>query len=178
MVSTRRLQKAREEHRKALDGYSHSALAVPFPLWSTPRQDGGWSPAEVTEHLILGCDAVYRELAGGPGMAPRVGPVGASFLRWFLLPHILFHRTLPKSSAPRETRPESVPGSPEAAIERLRNAAGRFEEAALDPSRVDVRSLSHPYFGRVTPFQLLRLSAVHIEHHRRQLDAIRTQTPQ
>ena len=172
MVSTRRQEKAREEHQRALEGYIRSALALPSALWSEPRPNEGWSPAVITEHLFLGCDTVLRELSGGPAMTPRVGTTMATLLRWFLLPHILFHRNLPKSRAPRETRPESATGSREEALARLRDTAARLESAALDPIRVDERSISHPYFGRVTPFQLLRLNAVHIEHHGRQLDAI------
>lgn len=171
MISDRRIGKAREEHRKALEGYSRSALRLSDEEWLAPRSGGGWSPAAITEHLILAYDVALRQISGGEGATPIVGPIRATLLRWVLLPHILFHRTLPKTRAPRETHPEGVSGPPEAAVQRLRETAARFEQLALDPVRISARSLHHPYFGCITSFQFLRLSAVHIEHHGRQLCA-------
>ena len=101
----RRWERAVREHRAALSAFLQAALGVPAEAWERPLGEGKWSAAEVTEHLALSYEAALRERTGGGAMAPRVSSRRQTVLRWFLLPHMLFHRTMPRVSAPREVRP-------------------------------------------------------------------------
>lgn len=127
--------------------------------------------AEVTEHLALAYEALLRELTGGGAMAPRMSVGRQRVLRWFLLPHMLFHRSMPRAAAPRETRPQRVPPMKEEGMARLRELG---ERAELEwRSRPDVR-LTHPYFGSLGRVRGLRLAALHFEHHQRRASAAMT----
>src|SRR5690606_11060307 len=123
------------------------------------------SPAQVTQHVIQAYEVASSELAGGPGPKARVGPVMSTLLRWFLLPHVLFHRNLPKASAPVETRPTGFPAEPRTAVTRLRELATAVEALAGTPDAPSTMKRRHSYFGPLTPHQALRLMSLHTEHH-------------
>jgi hypothetical protein len=91
-----------------------------------------------------------------------------------LLPHILFHRSIPvRAPAPRETRPpERCPG-PAAALVRLREVAEGFEQRIAAARNAGGGFVTHPYFGALPPEKAMRFCAVHLEHHRPQLPARR-----
>ena len=65
MSIDRRRRKARDEHQRALDRYSTAAHRLEEPAWSTPRQGGAWSPAQITQHVILCYDVALSDLSGG-----------------------------------------------------------------------------------------------------------------
>jgi hypothetical protein len=167
----KRLEQAVAEHRHGVEAYVRSASGIGPEEWGATREGGKWSPAQITEHLVLFYEAVLVELEGGAGLRMRVGPVMRRLLRWFLLPHILFHRSFPiRAVAPRALRPsEAAAGGAEVLLERLREVTARFEEAATS-SEPGGRSLNHPYFGPLPIDRGVRFSAVHLEHHRRQLE--------
>ena len=166
-----RFERAVREHRAALARYLEFARRIAPELWSRPAREGGWSPAEVTEHLALACEAVLRELHGGPAMEPRLGRGSQALLRWFLVPHMLFHRSMPRAAAPRETRPSRTPASAAEGIARLANLGDRLERAFVDtPSPI----IDHPYFGPLDRRRALRLAALHIEVHQRRLSSALT----
>jgi hypothetical protein len=169
----RRWERAVREHRAALFAFLHTARGVPAAQWERPLGEGKWSAAEVTEHLALSYDAALRERSGGGSMVPRVSSRRQTFLRWFLLPHMLFHRTMPRVSAPREVRPAPTGLGREEALERLRSVGERAEEAYRDAPHA---RLTHPYFGSLDRSQAFRLIALHIEHHQGQLRASAAQT--
>jgi hypothetical protein len=156
------------EHERALYRYRERIERLSPELWRQRRPGGGWSPAEITQHLILSYEIALRNLRGGPAPERLAGPVSSTLLRWFLLPHIFFHRTLPRSRAPREARPSGEPGSPTEALERMRELGAELAEAALSPE-TDRKRLRHPYFGPISPYQFLRLTTVHLDHHGRQV---------
>jgi hypothetical protein len=164
------LETAVAVHRGEAEAYMRSARRIGPEEWGTVREGGKWSPAQITEHLVLYYEAVLVELDGGAGLRMRVGPAMRRLLRWFLLPHILFHRSIPvRAVAPREIRPSDRPAGADALLERLREVTARFEEAAIS-SDPPGRSLNHPYFGPLPIDRGVRFSAVHLEHHRRQLE--------
>ncbi len=159
------------EHREAVARFAERLDGIDAERWRTPRGPGAWSPAEVAEHILLSFEVVIAELEGRGGVTVRTGPFMRTILRWVLLPHILFHRSVPlRARAPREVRPVGFGAGPAEAAARIRERAADFEamieKAASDPGAV----VTHPYFGRLRPLQALRFSAVHLDHHRRQVE--------
>jgi uncharacterized damage-inducible protein DinB len=161
--------RALREHREALDRLLDTIEATDDATWEKPRGLDGWSPAQIAEHLVLAYEAVLRDLSGAGSMRPRLGPWYQRLMRWFLLPHILFHQSIPlRSRAPREVRPCDGGVPRDEADQRLSELARRVEldlESALELDRY----LTHPYFGPISPLQTLRFCAAHLEHHRRQI---------
>jgi hypothetical protein len=172
MASDRRRLRARDEHHRAVERFAAAALRLEAPAWTAPWRPGAWSSAEITQHVIQSYEIAERELSGGAGAKPRVGPVVSTVLRWVLLPHVLFHRNLPRAKAPVETDPSGYPGDPSEAIEALRSCAATFEMRVLDPMLPRDRRLRHPYFGPLGPVQALRLLSLHTEHHARQVEVV------
>jgi hypothetical protein len=162
---------AARAHREAVDSFLALAAGIDDERWGRPMAAGKWSPAQVAEHLVLAFEAMLRELAGEGGMRPLGSRWRRALLRWLLLPHILFHRSLPiRARAPREVRPAPVPGERPAALARLGDLARRFEQEVAAAAGRGHPGLTHPYFGRIAPLRALRFSAVHVEHHHRQVE--------
>ncbi|MBW3628760.1 MAG: DinB family protein [Gemmatimonadetes bacterium] len=157
------------ENRVAVDGFLRAAIRIPAEVWDVPLHEAGWSPAQVAEHVTLTYEVFLGQLAGDPPMRRIAGPMMQRALRWFFVPHVLFHRSLPlRAGAPREVRPAG-PGVRQEALEaRLRSAA---EALAREVRVSSVRRINHPYFGPLSLRQAARFVAVHTEHHQRQLEA-------
>lgn len=168
-----RWRTAFQEHEQALERYLTTIAGLDEARWNRDREPGKWSPARITQHLILYYEASARVLRGELEMRYRVGPVWRTLLRWLLLPHILFHRSLPlRSIAPREIRPGDEPPLPrQASIERLKEVAAIADAEMRRVAGEGRRRFGHPYFGRMSPLRFLRFSAVHLDHHRRQVEA-------
>jgi hypothetical protein len=165
-----RWDEAVDEHRAALAGFLDAAERVSAEAWTAPWAPGKWTRAQIAEHLALAYEAVLHELATGEAMRPKVPVWQQKLLRWILLPHILFHRTLPvRAAAPRETRPPETTAPRAQTLRRLRDLGERFERE-MEAARADNRGgLTHPYFGWVAAVKAMRFVAVHIEHHTRQV---------
>jgi hypothetical protein len=164
-----RWQAALDEHRVALAGFADAAQRVPAAAWKAPRAPGKWSPAQVAEHLVLAYEALLGELHGGPAMKPRARPWQQNVLRWIVLPHILFHRSIPRAGSPREMRPGETGPDRAPVLHRLAERADELQRELDRARRAGAGHLTHPYFGRVPPVKALRFCAVHVEHHTRQL---------
>lgn len=161
-------ERAVREHRAALSAFREIAEGAEQAWWREPVGEGKWTRAQVAEHLVLTYQAVLREVERGEAMAPRVGGAFRTVLRWLLLPHVLFHRSIPvRARAPREARPSPEGLDAAVAGERL-PALGVELEGALGRRRGAY--VTHPYFGRVPALRALRFLTVHIEHHLRQAD--------
>ncbi|MEX2584574.1 MAG: DinB family protein [Gemmatimonadota bacterium] len=170
MSAHRRLERAVREHREAVERYVATAETLDASAWVTPWAEGKWSPAEVTEHLVLYYEAALDELSGTTGMKVKVGPVTTRLLRWFLLPHIIFHRTVPlRARAPRAIRPTGSNLDRVESLLRIRESTDRFESEIGSAAAGRVRTVTHPYFGTLRPAVFVRFSAVHLEHHHRQI---------
>ncbi|MFL5540850.1 MAG: DinB family protein [Longimicrobiaceae bacterium] len=165
-----RWDEAVEEHRAALAAFLDVAERLREDAWNAPWAPGKWTRAQVAEHLALVYEVAIRELTTGQGLRVRVTGVRQRLLRWILMPHILFHRSLPlRVVSPRETRPAEVTAPRGAVLRRLRELAVRWEvelERAMEAGR---GGLTHPYFGTIQPLKAMRFMAVHIEHHTRQI---------
>lgn len=163
------LSRALREHGDALAAMVDTLAQIDLEAWNRPWALGKWTPAQVAEHLVLTYEESIRDLTGVATLRPRVGPRWQRTLRLFLLPHILFHRSFPlRALAPREWRPEGPGIDPGTAVTALPEAAQRFEAEAAR-AHEQARRLNHPYFGAVDALRALRLAAVHLEHHRRQV---------
>lgn len=163
------LSRALREHGDALAAMVDILAQIEADAWDRPWGIGKWTPAQVAEHLVLTYEESIRDLTGEAMARARVGPRWQRALRTFLLPHILFHRSFPlRALAPREWRPEGSGIDAATAVAALPDAAERFE-AEVARAYEQARALNHPYFGPVDALRGLRLAAVHLEHHRRQV---------
>lgn len=172
-VSTRaerRWAAAVREHNKALAGFTQAARRLSEAEWGAEIRPGAWTRGQIAEHLALAYEGLLRELAGEAPIRVVGSPLQQRLLRWFLLPHMLFHRSFPiRSRAVRELRPSGEPLDRGVALRRLNDAGGRFV-LQLDAARHNGGArLHHPYFGAISPTRALRFCAVHVEHHTRQL---------
>lgn len=161
-----RLEPLRARHAEALEGYATEAGRVPASAWSKRRPDGGWSAAEVTEHVALGLDAAAREFAGDAPMQLKFSPVMRFVLRYTVFPRMMRTGVFPQGArSPREMRPSGLRTRDES-IARLREADARLR-AALDAALQQGRRphFTHPYFGRLNVAKGVLMSAVHLEHH-------------
>ena len=163
-------ERASREHQAAVEGFIAAAASIPAEAWHAPLRPGGWTPAQVAEHVVLSYEVFAGQLAGDPEMKRILGPVKQALLRWVLLPHVLFHRSFPVTAgAPREVRPRG-PGVERADLEpRLRLAADRL---ARDVRVSSLPHIRHPYFGPLPLRRAFRFVAVHTEHHTKQLRAL------
>lgn len=157
-------------HAAAVAGYVATAAKIDDAAWREPVEEGKWSPAEITHHLVLAYEAVVREITGGAGLRVQTGWLLRLFLRPTFLRPILKTRKLPRGAkAPRSLLPDVGDMSREEALERLRSVAGEFErEIDARRDRKDLR-LTHHVFGAIKPLEGIDFVAIHTEHHCRQL---------
>lgn len=161
---------AADEHRAALAAFLDVAEGLRDDAWSAPWEPGKWTRAQVAEHLSLTYEAAIREILTGQGVRVRVTGVKQRLLRWVLMPHILFHRSLPmKVVSPREARPAEVTAPRAQVLRRLRELGERYETEMERAIGAGGGALTHPYFGTIPPVKAMRFMAVHIEHHTRQI---------
>jgi hypothetical protein len=167
-----RWDEAVDEHRAALAAFLDTAEQLRDDAWNAPWAPGKWTRAQVAEHLALTYEIAIRELATGEGLRVRVTGVRQRLLRWILMPHILFHRSLPiRVRAPREVRPPDATAPRAAILRRLRELGVRWEAEMERAIGAGGGGLTHPYFGTIPPVKAIRFMAVHIEHHTRQIAA-------
>jgi hypothetical protein len=165
-----------EEHQVALAAYLDTAARLPDAAWTRPWSAGKWTPAQITEHLVMTYRVFIGEMNGGPAMKLKLTPFRRRLLKLLMLPHMLFHRTFPRGArAPREVRPVDdapLPAKAEA-LARMRELGERFEREANRARAGGWNHVTHPYFGQIDLKRGVRLAAVHIEHHQRQLASIK-----
>jgi hypothetical protein len=107
-------------------------------------------------------------------MRLRVSEPYAWLLRTLMLPVIVATKRFPLGArAPREVAPdleETKLLTPDAAAARLRRvadeAAAAFRRAGGERS---APSMTHAYFGALTPYSALRMLSAHTRHHARAL---------
>lgn len=163
------LERALREHGQALAATDETLRKVDAADWQRPLFSGKWSPAQITEHLVLVYQRLDGELSGDDRMRNRLEPWQQNLIRWFLLPFVLLRGVIPRGAAsPRELRP-SAEGLPYAGARQLLAEAGRSLEQRLREERDPPPFFNHPYFGRLPAPRTLRFCAIHLEHHRRQI---------
>jgi hypothetical protein len=159
--------KPSREHWEAINGFLEAAAAVPPEQWDVPLGPGRWSPAQQAEHILRTYNVALDQVRTGSTMRRRAGPVVQRLLRWFLLPHLIFHRSLPlRATAPREVVPSDAGLRQEELPVLLGGAAAEVE---LEFARTHRTHLVHAYFGPIELRRGLRFLAAHTDHHRKQL---------
>ena len=162
---------ATDEHQVALAAYLHSAGALPEAAWNRPWGEGKWTPAQITEHLSRAYEALRTELRDGRPMQVKIFGWRRLLTRWVFLPHILFHRSSPvRVAAPREVRPGEPRAPRDGALRALRELGDSFTAELGCALERGCAGLTHPYFGKVEPIKAMRFVAIHMDHHRRQLE--------
>lgn len=170
MVDDARWRQAKDEHQAALAAFLVAARAVPDPQWNEPPREGKWSPAQIAEHLRLTYATIARELRGDTGFRVRVGRLRQLVLRLTVLRRLRRERAFPPGApAVREVRPGPGPFERQATLAGLQVEADGFG-ASLDAGRnLRTIGITHPFFGKLGPFQGLELMTLHTSHHRAQL---------
>ena len=170
----RRWAAAVDEHQTALAAYLEAAGRLSDEAWMRPWAPGKWTPAVITEHLAMAYRVSVQEARGGPAMRLKLTPFYRRVLRTFLLPHMLFHRTFPRGArAPREVRPETEGPPREQALVELRVLGEEFEREVERARARGLQHLTHPYFGAIELTRAMRFASLHVEHHARQIAAMR-----
>jgi hypothetical protein len=139
--------------------------------WSTPREPGKWSPAQIAEHLRLTYVVTRSELRGGQGMRQRAPWYLAPLLRLRHVGGILRNGRFPDGApAVREIRPgdEARPREPLLA-ELAAEGEGFLADGAEAVRRGEVTGVTHPFFGKLDLDRGLRLATAHLRHHEAQV---------
>jgi hypothetical protein len=167
------VEEALARHRGAVAAFVASAAATDSDAWTRPTAPGKWSPAQVTEHLLLAVLAVQAELQQRSPMRFVLPAWKRFLLRRAVLPRLLATGRFPAGArAPREIRPSLPTISQEEALRRLESAAAEFDAACRQAPRLEKRRLGHPYFGALPATDLIRILAWHTLHHRVQLPGV------
>jgi hypothetical protein len=167
-------------HAESVGGFVAAAEAIEAGGWREPASEGKWSPAEIAQHLLQTYETLVRQIEGGEGLRIRTNGALRFVLRHTVLRRIMRTRRIPRGArAPRELAPREVEATREAALDRLREAAARFEQALLARSGDPKLALTHHIFGSFPAIEGIDFVAIHTEHHARQLEALAQRgTPQ
>ncbi len=145
------LHKALERFQVALPECQGHWLISPAP--------GRWSPAQVTEHVLLVNEAVAEIAAQLLSQTPRLPPPSGPG-------QVIGGRRV----SPERLEPgpglawADLAGRWQAACERLNAVSARLPEADLS------RRYAHPFLGEIDAHDWLRMATFHTRHHRRQLE--------
>ncbi|MEP6994615.1 MAG: DinB family protein [Acidobacteriota bacterium] len=165
MKSDAALDQAAADHRETVHAVVETIRALDPSTWTQSREPGKWSPAQIAEHLRIAYDPPLAELSGGTGFAVRLPGWKRRLFRWIALPGFLRGRFPKGASAPREIRPTGQSESPEEAGRRLGEGAEVFLARLLEAERSGPVRLTHPYFGKLSALQIVKLLTSHARHH-------------
>jgi hypothetical protein len=135
--------------------------------WTTPRAPGKWSPSQIVEHVARGLEEAANVVSGVPSI-----PMPPAFLR--LVARLFFYRILKKDAFPKGFKahkamnPTSGPATPAEARVRLEVAFARFDQECRRRAASGQHVVSTG-FGTVSVEDLVRFSAIHTRHHRKQM---------
>ncbi len=162
------VEEAVSDSRAAVADLRDAARALPAEVFASPGREGGWSPAEIVEHVAIAYDVARRVLEGAErGGVPRLL---RPLLRRLVLRPILATGTFRRGAkAPRALRPRSAPGTAEDVVRHLERAAEDLHRALLEAAATGRVAVDDVYFGRVRLPDYGKLQAAHARHHRRQL---------
>lgn len=162
------LHTALQSHHQAVDDFVAAARGVPSPRWGQPRAPGKWSPGQVAEHLALAYE-VNRRVLDGTSPGPAAPRLLRPLVRRFLLNPVLRRGSFfPGSRSPKVFRPGASPAPPTELLGRLQSAANVFETDTAVAAKAG-GTIEHPFFGRLSLVDFVRLQEIHARHHRRQV---------
>jgi hypothetical protein len=137
-------------------------------VWNVPRTGGGWSPAQVTEHVSLTLEEGAAVVSGRPSKFPTFPALLRPLARIFYYNRALKNGAFPQSKTTTALEPSKAAATLAEADARLQAAVRTFNQACRD--RVaNGRPLEHPVFGTVSVESYARFQALHTRHHIAQL---------
>lgn len=174
MLIRARWNRATAEHEAVVRRFLDVCERVGPDRWQRTPAPGKWSAAAVALHICRAYELGRDAVAGGHGMRLRVSQPVAFFSRILILPVILTFERFPRGiRAPKEVAPDAAEATllmPDEAATRLRRVA---DEAAAALRRAAAErpapSMTHAYFGALSPYAALRLLSAHTRHHARAL---------
>jgi hypothetical protein len=162
------------EYERAAAEFRSRAALVAAAQWERPRREGKWSPAQETEHVVLSHELFLAQLGGGPEMRVIATGWKVFALRWLVFPYILWTGRFPRARAPRESRPTETALARGELFTRLDRATRGVVESLQRDDVAARPPLRHPYFGKLSVMQVVRLSTVHTRHHSANMPPQRT----
>jgi len=174
MRSERRWNAAVAEHETVVREFLEVCERWAPPDWHVEPAPGKWSTAAVALHVCRAYEMARDAMAGGPSMRLRVSKPYSWLLRTLMLPAVLATKRFPRGvRAPREVAPDLEEAkllTPDAAAGRLKRVANEAAAAMRRSGRDrSAPSMTHAYFGPLSPYAALRLLSAHTRHHARAL---------
>lgn len=158
-------------NREAIDVFVDVARNIDPDRWGTPVEGGGWSPAQLTDHVTRAYDFGSAVIAGTV-TRPLPAPLRWMLGKFWFRPVIRNGKFSGKVKAPKPFVPAQDPGPPDELLPRLRAASERFAAAVERNLRSGSESVLHPMFGTIPLLDFLELQVIHVAHHRAQLPKV------
>ncbi len=159
-----------EKHRTVIADYVRTASRIDEQIWRQPVAAEKWTPAQITDHLILTYEMLVKQIRGEQSMQMQYGFPLRQILRLAVLPKIYRTRRLPRGAkAPSEIMPEDSKMPRQTALKQLEKLSGAFENEILSRRNDKKFRLTHHVFGEIKPLKGIDFIAIHTEHHARQL---------
>lgn len=171
-VSSRDLAAKVAANREGIDVYFDVARNIDADRWVAPARPGGWSPAQITDHLTRAFDFGTAVIGQTQGVRPLPGP-----LRWLLgtfwfKPAVRNGKFSGRTKAPRPFDPAPADTDVSDLLGKLRAASERFVAAVEAEIGRGQSTTLHPMFGTIALLDFLDLQVIHVRHHRAQLPQI------
>jgi len=159
-----------EKHQAVIADYVRTASRIDEEVWRLPVGAEKWTPAQITEHLILTYQMLVKQIHGEQSLKMQYNFPLRQILRLAILPKIFRTRQLPRrAKAPPEIMPEDSTMPREMALTKLEESSGAFENEILSRRNDKKFRLMHHVFGQIEPLKGIDFIAIHTEHHTRQL---------
>ncbi len=158
---------AAADSRAALEELITAAEAAES-RWTTPREPGKWSPAQVTEHVAITFEQAASMMSGEAHGFPSVPFFVKPIARTFVLNRTIKSGTFPSAKTFKAFDPPAGPESPAAARARLMAAHDRYIAACTACDERD-GLIESSVFGRVPSEDYMRFMTLHTLHHRKQI---------
>jgi hypothetical protein len=168
-----RIHAARDEHTRALADLLDRCETLAAGDWNRANATQ-WSAADVVEHLRLSYALVPTSPTDSGGMAVERSAAVAWITRNLVLRAALAMGVFPAGGrAPRAVQPDRVHAATrtrEEALGTLRTEADRAVAILIAAARRRERmTITHAYFGAMSPLLTLRVLTAHTRHHARRL---------
>lgn len=169
-----RIERLLEQNRVAVASFASAASAISASAWHVPIADGKWTPAQHVDHVARAYAAGVLDIVHDSPMRLIGSPRQRWWWRLLGLTLVRVLGRLPRGApAPREIRPpERRDADRSQLLAELDGHVRSFEDAVQSNSSRGERGFTHPYFGRLTARDGIRLLAVHTRHHERALRGV------
>lgn len=166
-MSSRAVEYLLARNGTAVAKFVNTARGVPPARWTQQLAPHEWTPAQHAGHLVLSYQAMTRDLRG-EGLLALIGTRRQRFIwRLFGLSQVLVAGRIPHGApSPRELLPADASPDRITTLDSLQQRVAEFDTAIRHASNTAPRHrLTHPYFGRLSLIQAIRLAEAHTLHH-------------